>query len=68
MYTAVILACHAIMSGACFQLVDNRGPYPTAEQCEVRIEEMVKDTIVMWHKHNAPILVKGWKCEQDVGT
>ena len=63
MFTAIVFACHAVVTNACFQLVDDRGPYPTEQRCVVRVQEMIKDTIKIWHDNGQPVDIKGWKCE-----
>ena len=63
MFTAIVFACHAVMVNACFQLVDDRGPYLTEQRCVVRVQEMIKDTIKIWNDNGQPVDIKGWKCE-----
>ena len=50
MFTAVIIACHVASADMCMQITDSRGPYDTAERCEVRIEEMIKDLTLKFNK------------------
>lgn len=68
MFTAIIIACHALIADACMKLTDDRGPYRTEERCEERLQEMVKDTIRIWYKHETPVTIKGVKCERRNGA
>ena len=56
----------------CMTITDNRGPYEAPEECEVRIEEMIKDLIGMWSQYNMPMVFKWTGCldptEQSKGT
>jgi len=61
-FTAVIIACHVASADMCMQITDNRGPYDTAERCEVRIEEMIKDLIDVWTVFETPMLFKWTGC------
>lgn len=40
MFTAMVLACNMV-TGACAEFIDNRGPYDKAEDCMARVEEMI---------------------------
>lgn len=46
-YTAIIMACHVVITGQCHSFIDNRGPYATREECVVRIQEMTNDIVMM---------------------
>ena len=61
-FTAMIIACHVANNAMCMTITDNRGPYETPEQCEVRIEEMIKDLIGMWSQYNMPMVFKWTGC------
>lgn len=41
MLEAWVMVCLLSNPTACFQAVDNRGPYETRKQCVERVEEMV---------------------------
>jgi len=45
MFYAAILACTLINPDACVEAEDTRGPYKTREECVLRVEEMIADTI-----------------------
>lgn len=49
-YTAMIMACHVVITGNCANFVDNRGPYATREECAVRIHEMTQSVIEMQYQ------------------
>jgi|TARA_R100001460_G_scaffold19875_5_gene41191 hypothetical protein len=68
MFYAMLIACHTIIADACLEVKDNRGPYLTEKRCEERIDEMIKDTVKIWLDHNAPVTIKGWKCERNVSA
>lgn len=68
MFTAIILACHALIPDACMELTDNRGPYRTEQVCKERLQEMVKDTIRIWYEHETPVTIEGVKCERSDGA
>lgn len=63
MYVAVITVCHMYMANACFDLVDEWGPYKTEKECRERIEEMIVATDEVWKDHNLLVLVADKKCE-----
>ena len=44
MFEAAILVCLASLPDFCVELVDDRGPYPTNQQCVERDAEMIQDT------------------------
>jgi hypothetical protein len=44
MFEAAILVCLASLPDFCVELMDNRGPYPTNQQCIERVAEMIQDT------------------------
>jgi hypothetical protein len=44
MFEAAILVCLASLPDFCVELMDNRGPYPTNQQCIERVAEMIHDT------------------------
>ena len=45
MFTAMVLACVMSTPAACVEATDSRGPYPTEQQCFVRVEEMIQSMI-----------------------
>ena len=63
MYTAMLLLCSMYSPGECIQATDSKGPYPTEEECQVRIEEMATDTRLLF-----PYLITaGVRCAYDGG-
>lgn len=64
MFTAILFACHALLTDQCMQLTDDRGPYRTERECEVRVMEMIDDTVRIWKQYDAPVLIQGYKCEK----
>jgi hypothetical protein len=63
MYTAMLLLCSMYSPGECIQATDSKGPYPTEEECQVRIEEMTTDTRLLF-----PYLITaGTRCAYDGG-
>ena len=47
MFYATILACTLINPNACIEADDTRGPYKTREECVLRVEEMIADSVTL---------------------
>lgn len=62
MFTAMIIACHIASADSCMTATDNRGPYETAERCEQRIVEMVRDVQAVWKQNNMPMVFRWTGC------
>lgn len=43
MFEAMMLVCMLQKPTNCVEFGDRRGPYPTHQECSVRLEEMVRD-------------------------
>ena len=63
MFTAMVLFCSMYSPTDCLRAVDDKGPYFTKEECEVRIEEMIIDTRLIF-PYLAPV---GVHCAYDGG-
>jgi len=62
MFTAILFVCSVYQPEVCYMLVDDRGPYITEKECEIRIEEMTIDfTDVL----PSTFRLVNQKCEQD---
>ena len=64
MFKAIVVVCSfMMMDGPCMHFEDEWGPYPTEEECQVRIEEMTTDTRLLF-----PYLITaGVRCAYDGG-
>ena len=62
MFKAIIVACHIANPADCIIITDERGPYSTEEQCQVRIEEMIQDSISIFLMQQLPMIFKLTSC------
>ena len=63
MFEAWLLVCSLANPADCVELKDNRGPYPTQQECRARVDEMV---IAILPTFVIPIDVK-WRCPRIPG-
>ena len=63
MFEAVLIAC---LLGdprqQCITASDLRGPYPSAEQCETRLVEMIISSRNIWRMLNQPFVITETTC------
>jgi hypothetical protein len=59
MYIALVLACWYSDPNYCRVLEDQRGPYPSYEQCQTRALEMSEAV----HRHMQGYKPVQWKCK-----
>ena len=62
MFIALVMACHVWDPSYCKVLEDQRGPYKSYEQCQVRALEMSEDV----HRHMQGYKPIQWKCKSVV--
>ena len=60
MFEALLLVCLSVSPDTCRELSDTKGPYPTFEQCKVRVDEMAEFSI----EANLFELDIKWKCNE----
>jgi len=67
MFTAVIFACHIIMTDKCMIITDTRGPYFKQEQCADRLDQMAVDLHEYWRKEIfiTPFEIKSKDCVRE---
>lgn len=64
MFTAIIIACHLANAEACIQLTDNRGPYNTLRECNIRLNEMLGSTMRIYVDKESPYLPTEATCNK----
>lgn len=64
-FTAIVVACHIMNPNNCLTFVDNRGPYETADKCEIRMKEMIMDLSTYWTEERMPMGFRDTACVKD---
>jgi hypothetical protein len=62
MFDVVLLACHLMIPNQCLQIDNTRGPYPTIEQCHIRMLEMSIATKDVFRRNNQPYVIIKREC------
>lgn len=65
MFTAILLACFISNPNNCVEIVDVRGPYRSETRCEMRLEEMKRDSQALIQKNKLDLRIVGQKCSLD---
>lgn len=60
MFEALLLVCLSVSPDTCRELSDTKGPYPTFEQCKVRVDEMAEFAV----SANLFQLEIKWQCNE----